>query len=106
MYHPEPDLTLDAAAREAVIAGLLERLEARYVFPDVAAQMAAAIHAHQDAGDYADITSAAAFCERLTADMQAVSHDKHLHIWHSATPLPPRVAQEDDPAWQAGARRQ
>ena len=35
--------TLDAAERKAVIDGVLEKVEANYVFPDVGKKMAAAV---------------------------------------------------------------
>src|SRR5262249_50690023 len=59
-----------------------------YIFPAVAQQIKSAIRAKAETGAYNDITSARALCERLTEDLQAASHDKHLRLFYSPTPQP------------------
>jgi C-terminal processing protease CtpA/Prc len=77
----QPDINVDAAARKEVIDTLVKRLNDSYVFPETAAKMEQALRSH--ASEYAQITSARQFAEKLTADLQAVSHDKHLRVRYS-----------------------
>ena len=77
----QPDINLDAAARKEVIDTLVKRLNETYVFPETAAKMEQALRSHE--AEYAQITSARQFAEKLTTDLQAVSHDKHLRVRYS-----------------------
>jgi len=70
----------DAAARRTVVETAAEALRSRYVFPDVGERAAAALEAALTAGEYDDFPDAAAFAERLTADLFAVANDKHLRV--------------------------
>ncbi len=72
---------LDADARRDAVARLADELEARYVFPDVGTEAAAHVEAQLAAGSYDELDDADAFAERLTADLQSVTHDKHLNVW-------------------------
>jgi hypothetical protein len=87
---PGPDLTIDAAARTKVIEGSLAVLTKYYVFPDVATKIGAQIRKHVAAKKYDTLTSARAFADALTTDLQAVSHDKHMRVFFSAEPIPDR----------------
>ena len=87
---PNPDMAIDAATRTAVIDGALKALNDYYVFPDVAAKMAAAITARQQRHEYDAITSARALAETLTTHLRDVSQDKHLSVGYSANVLPPQ----------------
>lgn len=80
---------LDAAEKQRVIDGVVSNLKSSYVYPDVAQKMEDAIRANQKRGDYDAITDADLFATRLTRDLQAVSHDKHLGVHFSAVKLPP-----------------
>jgi hypothetical protein len=84
----QPDIQLDAAARREVIDTLVKRLNESYVFPEVAGKMEQALRANSAA--YEQITSARQFAEKLTADLQAVSHDKHLRVRYSYESIPVR----------------
>jgi hypothetical protein len=83
----EPQVS--AATRKQVIDGALARLREAYVFPDVAEKMAQAVKARQARKEYDGITSADQLCERLTADLRAVSKDGHLQVVYSSRVLPP-----------------
>jgi hypothetical protein len=96
------NLTLDAAMRAKVIAGIDEDLAKYYIDPAVAKQMSDAIDAHEKAGDYNSITDGDAFAERLTKDMRAVSNDKHLGVSFSPFKAPPR----HEPTPEERARRE
>lgn len=86
----QPDRTIDAAERRAVIDGVLDQLKQKYVFPDTAVAMERAIRARERRGEYGKITSAQMFAESLTAHLQAVSRDRHLRVRYSFEPLPVR----------------
>ena len=95
---PERDLTIDAATRSKVVDGSLAALDKYYVFPDVAKKIGAQIRKHVAARKYDQLTSARAFAEALTADLQAVSHDKHMRVIFSPEPIPDRKPDGPPPA--------
>ncbi len=94
----QPDMTVDAAARKEVIENLLKRLNDAYVFPETAAKIERAVRERLDKGEYDQITSAKQFAEKLTADMQEVSHDKHLRVRYSHQPIPERAGGPRQPS--------
>jgi retinol-binding protein 3 len=75
-----PDTTIDAVTRARVIDGVLHRLDQGYIFPKKVAGMTRAVRERMKRGDYDRITSAQAFADTLTQDLQAVSRDKHLEV--------------------------
>lgn len=79
--------TIDAAERKTVIDGVLEKVEAGYVFPDVGKKMAAAVRARQEKKEYDSITDGTELAERLTRDLREVSKDLHLRVRHLPTPF-------------------
>src|SRR5687768_14932908 len=93
----QPDMAVDAAARKEVIESLIKRLNDAYIFPDTAAKMEQAVRARLAKGEYDQLTSAKKFAEKLTADVQEVSRDKHLRVRYSARALPERPAQRREP---------
>src|SRR5215212_120355 len=86
----QPDMTIDAATRSAVIEGALKNLNDYYVFPETAKKMEQAIKDRAQKKEYDQITSAKALAETLTAHLQDVSHDKHLRVRYSYEKLPDR----------------
>ena len=96
-----PDLTLDAATRTTVIETLARELDGNYVFPDVGKAMNAKVRARLAAKGYDSITSARAFAEELTKDLQSVSRDKHMRVRYRSEAIPqrpPRAAQPEQPS--------
>jgi hypothetical protein len=83
-----PDLAVDAATRSTVIDSLLKQLDDAYVFPETAKKMETDIRSRQKNGEYDSVTSSRAFAEKLTADLQSVSHDKHLRVRFSPDIIP------------------
>jgi C-terminal processing protease CtpA/Prc len=67
-----------------VIDSLIQKLHDHYIFPEVAQQMDAAIRAKAGVGEYDQLATLEELCERLTEDLQAVSHDKHLRLFYHA----------------------
>lgn len=88
----QPDLTVDAATRTAVIEGAIKYLNSQYVFPETAKKMEQAIRDRMQKKEYDQITSAKTLADTLTANFQEVSHDKHLRVRYSHDPLPERRA--------------
>jgi len=83
------DVKLDAPERQRVIDGIAKNLKESYVYPELAQKMEDAIRVNQKRGEYDAITDPNAFANRLTKDLRAVSHDKHLGVNYSPVKLPP-----------------
>jgi hypothetical protein len=95
---PQPDMTIDAATRASVINSIIKNLNDAYVFPETAKKMEQALRERLANKEYDSITSARAFTSKLTADLQAVSHDKHLRVGYSHEPIPERQKAEEPTA--------
>ncbi|MGA7766448.1 MAG: S41 family peptidase [Candidatus Sulfotelmatobacter sp.] len=91
------NIKVDAAERQRIIDGVVKNLSEFYVDPDLAQKMADAVRANQKGGDYDAITDPDAFANRLTKDLRAVSHDKHLRVDYSPVKLPPEEPKEQRP---------
>jgi hypothetical protein len=89
----ETESELDVGELDAAI----DALEDRYVFPDVAAEIAQAIRARQRRGDYDAMQFKRAFARQLTEDLQRVSNDQHL--WVDVDYLPPSLEPPAPPPW-------
>jgi hypothetical protein len=98
------NIKVDAAERQRVIDGVAKNLKETYVYPDLAQKMEDAIRANQKRGEYDAISDPDAFADRLTKDLQAVSHDKHLGVNYSPVKLPPE-GQKPDPEGEARFRK-
>jgi C-terminal processing protease CtpA/Prc len=70
-----PDLRREALNK------VMELLDARYVFPEVAAEIRRVLEQKQAEGAYDGLGSAEEFCKAVTEDMQAVSRDKHMRLF-------------------------
>jgi retinol-binding protein 3 len=92
------NVTIDAAERKKLVDGVGSELKEYYVDPALAQKMADAIKAQEAKGDYNTISDGDALAARLTTDLQAVSHDKHLHVDFNSFKTPPRTgpSPEDD----------
>jgi retinol-binding protein 3 len=84
------NVTLDAALRKQVIDGVGADLTEFYIDAPLAAQMEEALQTHEKAGAYNTITDGDVFAERLTTDLQELSHDKHLRVSFNPFKTPPR----------------
>lgn len=89
---------LDAGQRAAIVDSLAQKLQQHYIFPEVAEQMGSAIRSKAGAGAYDTITALEGFCERLTEDLQAISHDKHLRLFYHPEPAPDEEPEQPTPA--------
>ena len=107
MVMQNTDLPVDAATRSNVIDGLLHKLRTYYVFPAVATQIKQMLVERVGDGAYNTITTAAALCNKLTADAQAISHDQHLYVKYTLVAQSRRENVHADPnvadEWQRTA---
>jgi retinol-binding protein 3 len=98
------NIKLDASERQRVIDSVIKNLKESYVYPDLAQKMEDAIRANQKHGNFDAITDGDTFANRLTKDLRAVSHDKHLGVNYSAVKLPPE-GQKSSPEEEAQFRK-
>ncbi|MEM9804848.1 MAG: S41 family peptidase [Cyanobacteria bacterium P01_D01_bin.56] len=82
------DLTINTTMRLEVIEGLIEKINAYYIFPEIAKKMEKGIRTRLEGRKYDSITSAADLCKTLTEHLQEISHDKHLSVIYSYEPRP------------------
>ncbi|SEB42446.1 N-terminal domain of Peptidase_S41 [Amycolatopsis tolypomycina] len=82
---------MGSLARAAQVEEVIRRVEAHYVFPDVAAKLAKVLRARLDEGAYADLDDPE-FATVVTADLQSVNDDRHLRLRHHVDP----VAEDGD----------
>ena len=75
-FPSEPDMTIDASTRDAVIDGVLKELTDYYVFPDTAARMTQSIWQRRQRREYDAITSGRTLAEVLTAHLRERSGDR------------------------------
>ena len=79
---------IDTTLLEEIIHNLTEKLQAYYVFPDIAEEICIRLRQYLEAGTYIDIGEGEQLASALTTHIQEVNHDKHLWVrWHSE-PLP------------------
>jgi hypothetical protein len=97
---------IDPVSRQQVVEAAARELNARYVFPDVAKRVETTLSQNIKNKAYDGIDDAIKFAERLTEDIQAVTHDKHIRVRYSEKPIPERVRGEPSAEDQAEFRRQ
>ncbi len=71
---------IDGATRAAIVEGSCRALEEKYVFPEVAAKMAALARENLKKGEYDALADEASLSRRLTKDFRSISNDKHLGV--------------------------
>lgn len=84
---PAAPPTLSDTVRSEAVASAAAILRNRYVFPDVGEQAAQAIEAALAEGEYDGITQYQPFAVRVTADLQAITNDKHLRVMAPGAPV-------------------
>jgi hypothetical protein len=75
-----PAAALTAAAQKEVIETLGQQLEARYVFADVAARVAASMADKLSSGAYAGSNTGDTFAKVLTRDLREAGNDRHFLV--------------------------
>jgi hypothetical protein len=79
---------LDSAARAAVVHAAAKQITDGYIFPEAGGKAAQALEKALAAGSYDTLTDPSAFAQQLTADLFAVTHDKHLSVFPTGNPAP------------------
>ncbi|KAF2096171.1 ClpP/crotonase [Rhizodiscina lignyota] len=72
---------LTTYTRGALIDGIGEVLRNQYVIPDKVETMVSALKGHLDNGDYDNFTESEKYAVRLTEDLHASGHDKHMGVF-------------------------
>ncbi len=83
---PATAQTLAPAERRQLLETTSKLLQERYVFPDMAQRLAQQVRKNQRA--YEAITDGRALAQRLTTDLYALAHDKHLNIGYHPEGVP------------------
>ncbi|QCW98858.1 S41 family peptidase [Aggregatimonas sangjinii] len=81
---------LTATEQQTVVDSISSKLHTNYVFPEVAEKMVSSIASKLGNGDYTTILDPQEFAEKLTADIQAISNDKHLRVYFA----PGQIAEQ------------
>jgi hypothetical protein len=89
------EVTLDAATRAKVIDRVTRVLDDSYVFPETARKMSAVLRKRKTSREYRSVRDGREFARLLTADLQEVSHDKHLDVRFSYVVLPTDLTQRN-----------
>lgn len=97
---------LTAQVKTEVIESILNQLNTKYVFPEVAKKMEAAVRKRLKEKEYDSVAEGPSFAERLTKDLQEVSKDKHLRVRYSPEPIPERSTGEPSPEQQERMREE
>lgn len=79
---------LDAAERHRVVAGAAAKLKQHYIDPQLAHEMSDSLLTHEKNGDDDLANDGDVFALLLTRQMRDISHDNHLELVFSRTPLP------------------
>lgn len=87
---------LGNSEKTRVIDAISQKLKTLYVYPEVAEKMSKQLHTNAEKGQYAQIKDPNAFAERLTTDLLAVSHDKHLSVNYDPRPVEPHPVMAFD----------
>lgn len=88
---------LTPAVRARAIEGVVRVVNRDYVFPEVAKKMEEAVRARLAKKEYDGYEDGNALAERLTRDLQAISHDLHLRVHYSANVLPAEESDSPEP---------
>ena len=89
--------TLDSAAQQALIVKIAELLRTEYVFPAVATHAASALESRA-ASIATTPRSSAEFAAALTAELNDLTHDRHVRVRYAPDAAGPRMPQEVDPS--------
>lgn len=76
--------------QQTVVDSISSKLNANYVFPEVATKMSSSITSKLGSGNYKSILDPQEFASTLTADLRAISNDKHIRVTFS----PDRIAEQ------------
>jgi hypothetical protein len=100
---PQPSkATLNEGQKQDIVDTAVKALAESYIYPDRGRNAGKAIHDALADGRYNEISDRSAFAMRLTADLQAVTHDKHMRVIDPQGPPPPDMPAGPPPRSWAG----
>ncbi|MCP5094504.1 MAG: S41 family peptidase [Chloroflexi bacterium] len=79
---------LDETIHVEIIQNLIEKVQTKYIFPDIAAEICVGVQKHMADGDYTDIAEGEFLAYALSTHLQEVNQDEHLWVRFSSDPLP------------------
>lgn len=85
---------IDDEIKNDTVQLVAEALRERYVYPEVGAKMAESLIRHEAGGRYREISKARDLAARLTEDLFAISHDRHLAV-EAGQPVPEHADIEE-----------
>jgi hypothetical protein len=103
---PAQQIKLDAQTRKEVIEAALKALNDKYVFPETAKKMEAAIRERMARGEYDKIDNPGQFARMLTEHLFEVSRDRHLGVNFSPNKIPPPPATSEPTPEQRDRQRE
>ena len=92
------DMKIDSATQKKVIDTLIKDLNDNYVFPELAKRLEVDFKTRWKKNEYAKITSAVEFADKLTEQLRAISKDKHFSVRFSKRPIPIRTKRRQPTA--------
>ena len=76
----QTQINLDSQMKTATINKISKLLNDNYVFPETAKKMETFIKSQLNSSAYDNISDPGEFSQKLTADLQSISRDKHLRV--------------------------
>ena len=77
---PKPESLKSGAYKKSVLQKIASLIESKYVLAEKAKSYAAEFKKMVKAGAYASLTDAREFAEKVTADLQTITRDKHVSL--------------------------
>ena len=98
--------SIDDKTRSETIESILRLLKEDYALPEIGERMITDIREREKKGEYTAITDGQKLAQKVTEDLQAVSHDLHLRLRYSKEILPKESESGEPPAdWLAKERQ-
>ena len=76
-------IKIDANMKEDVIKKVADFMKNYYVFAEIGEQMGEYIKTSHSNGVYNGYADVKEFCNKVTADLREISHDKHIFVFYS-----------------------
>ena len=80
IFAQQPKRVSDKDYQKGILQKIASLIEGKYVIAEKAGMYAAEFTKKVKAGAYASISDAKEFAERVSADLQAITHDKHVSL--------------------------
>lgn len=95
MQSMETEKTQPSFSPREIIENLAQNLQEKYVFPDVAQEIAVSLRQHLERGSYDGIRDGELLAQTLTSHLREAGHDKHFRIFYKPEGVPAHVDDND-----------